>query len=42
MLFAPVMDAIGTRWALSIGAVFALWLARWCDIATIDRRLATR
>lgn len=39
LLFAPVMDAIGTRWTLGIGAVFALWLARWCDIATIDRRL---
>lgn len=42
MLFAPVMDTIGTRWTLGIGAVGALWLARWCDIAAIDRRLEAR
>ena len=40
LVFGPVIDAIGARWVLLAGAVWALWLASWCDIETIDRRLA--
>jgi len=38
LAFGPVMDAIGARPVLLGGAVWALWLAWWCDIAAIDRR----
>ena len=37
LIFAPLMDAIGARWVLLIGAAWALVLAWWCDIARIDR-----
>ncbi|MGI9030849.1 MAG: MFS transporter [Ilumatobacteraceae bacterium] len=32
LIFGPVIDAIGARWVLGLGAVFALVLARWCDL----------
>ncbi len=35
--FAPLIDAIGARWVLLIGAAWALLLAWWCNIAAIDR-----
>jgi MFS family permease len=38
LIFGPVMDAIGARWVLLGGAVFALWLAWWCNIEAIDER----
>jgi len=38
VLFAPVMDLIGVRWTLLIGAVTAVGLAWWCDIESLDRR----
>ncbi len=37
LLFAPVIDSIGPRWVLLGGAIWALFLAWWCDIAKIDR-----
>jgi predicted MFS family arabinose efflux permease len=36
LLFGPVVDAIGARWVLGLGAVVAFGLAWWCDL----RRLA--
>jgi MFS family permease len=32
LVFGPIIDAIGARWVLGIGAVTALWLAWWCDL----------
>ncbi len=37
LAFGPVIDAIGARWVLLGGAVWALWLAKWCDVVAIDR-----
>ena len=36
LVFGPAMDAIGARWVLLGGAVWALWLSWWCDIRRID------
>ncbi len=36
LVFAPVMDAIGARWVLLGGAVWALFLGWYCNIAKID------
>ena len=38
LIFGPVMDAIGARPVLLLGAVWALVLAWWCDIVRIDTR----
>ena len=38
LVFGPVIDAIGARWVLLCGALWALFLARWCDIVAIDAR----
>ena len=38
LLFGPVIDAIGARWVLLGGAIWALFLAWWCNIERIDRR----
>jgi MFS family permease len=40
LIFAPVMDAIGARWVLLGGAVWALFLARWSDLRRLDARPA--
>lgn len=32
MLFGPVMDAVGARGVLLFGAIFAVFLAWWCDL----------
>ncbi|MEO5723983.1 MAG: MFS transporter [Ilumatobacteraceae bacterium] len=40
LAFGPIMDAIGARWVMLVGAVFALFLAWWCDIAKIDRSVS--
>jgi MFS family permease len=32
LIFGPIMDAIGARPVLLIGAVGAVFLARWCDL----------
>lgn len=39
LLFAPVMDAVGARWVLLGGAVWALFLAWWSDLRRIDARI---
>jgi hypothetical protein len=39
LVFGPVIDAIGARWVLLGGALSALVLAWWCDIAAIDARM---
>jgi hypothetical protein len=33
----PVIDAIGARWVLMIGAAYALFLAWWCDLDRLPR-----
>lgn len=38
MVFGPVMDSIGARPVLYLGAAWALVLAWWCDIGRVDRR----
>lgn len=47
LAFGPVIDAIGARPVLMLGAVFALWLAWWCDVSrrhvvTLDHEAATQ
>jgi MFS family permease len=37
LVFGPVIDAIGARWVLALGAVTALGLARWCDLRRLGR-----
>jgi predicted MFS family arabinose efflux permease len=32
LIFGPIMDAIGARWVLGLGAVAAVGLARWGDL----------
>jgi MFS family permease len=32
LIFGPIIDAIGARWVLLIGAVTAVWLAWWADL----------
>ena len=32
LIFGPVIDAIGARWVLGLGAVVAVGLAWWCDL----------
>jgi MFS family permease len=36
LIFGPVVDAIGARWVLLGGAVWAAFLFWWCDVAAID------
>lgn len=36
LVFAPLMDAIGARWVLLGGAVWALFLGWYCDLVRID------
>ena len=37
LVFAPLIDTVGARWVLLGGALWALFLGWWCDIARIDR-----
>jgi hypothetical protein len=37
LIVGPIVDAIGARWVLLGGAVWAGFLWRWCDVAKIDR-----
>ena len=37
LLVGPIVDAIGARWVLLGGAVWAGFLWWWCDIVAIDR-----
>ena len=41
LVFGPIIDAVGARWVLLGGAVWALWLSYWCDIRAIDERSHT-
>jgi len=41
VIFGPIMDAIGSRPVLYIGAAWALFLAWWCNIEKIDIRDAS-
>jgi MFS family permease len=36
LIFGPVVDAVGARWVLLGGAVWAGFLWWWCDVAAID------
>jgi hypothetical protein len=36
------MDAIGARPVLYLGAAWALFLAWWCDIEKLDRKLDSK
>ena len=38
--FGPVMDHIGPRWVLAMGALAALFLAWWCDLLRLEKRSA--
>ncbi len=37
LLFAPVIDAVGARWVLLGGALWAVFLGWWCDLRRLDR-----
>ena len=37
LIFGPVMDAIGARWVLLIGAAWSVLLAWWCNLGRLDR-----
>ena len=36
LIFGPIMDAIGARWVLFSGAVFAVFLVWWCDLRRLE------
>lgn len=36
LVFGPVIDAIGARWVLVGGAVWALFLAWWCNVKLLE------
>ncbi|MFM2070782.1 MAG: hypothetical protein RLZZ623_1045 [Actinomycetota bacterium] len=38
LIFGPVIDAVGARWVLLGGAVWAAFLSWWCNIEKIDAR----
>ncbi len=40
IIFGPMMDSIGARPVLYLGAVWALFLSWWCNIHRIDARAA--
>jgi MFS family permease len=37
LLAGPIIDAIGARWVLFFGALFALYLAWWCDLDRLPK-----
>ena len=37
LVAGPIIDAVGARWVLLVGAVYALFLARWCDVDRLPR-----
>jgi len=37
LLAGPIIDAIGARWVMMFGAVFALFLAWWCDLDRLPK-----
>ena len=36
LVFGPVIDAVGARWVLVGGAVWALFLGWWCDVKSLE------
>ncbi|MHB1128936.1 MAG: MFS transporter [Ilumatobacteraceae bacterium] len=38
LLFGPLIDAHGSQWLLMMGAVWAVFLAWWCNIGALDAR----
>lgn len=36
LIGGPIMDAVGSRWVLGAGAVFAVALATWANLAPLD------
>ncbi len=41
LVFGPVIDAFGARWVLFGGALFAVFLAWWCNLPRLDRASST-
>jgi MFS family permease len=39
LVFGPVIDAVGARWVLLGGAVWAAFLGWWCNIEKIDENM---
>ncbi len=37
LMAGPIMDAVGARWVLGVGAAFAVLLAWWSNLARLDR-----
>ena len=37
LVFGPLIDAIGPRWVLGFGALFAVFLAWWCGPEALRR-----
>lgn len=37
LMAGPIIDAIGARWVLFFGALFALFLAWWCDLDRLPK-----
>jgi MFS family permease len=38
VIFGPLMDAVGSRPVLYLGAVWALFLSWWCNIEKLDSK----
>jgi hypothetical protein len=36
LIAGPIMDAVGARWVLGVGAAFAAGLAWWANLAALD------
>jgi MFS family permease len=36
LIGGPIMDAVGARWVLGAGALFAIWLAWWANLGRLD------
>ena len=36
LIAGPIMDAVGARWVLGVGAAFAVLLAWWANLARLD------
>ena len=37
LVAGPIIDAVGARWVLLFGAIYAVFLARWCDVDRLPR-----
>jgi MFS family permease len=36
LIAGPIMDAVGARWVLGVGAAFAVVLSWWANLARLD------